>query len=149
MYNNPLAPVGPGPNQPVTDFNQARLVHVPHNSYVTVEATFNTTWVSYIYVYDTGTTRVIAELTNDTSDAHIWTSPENRLDNDIIYGVLNFHKINVSPGGENSSDEFIQGNLAINKEEKKGNSIIITAGFSDGHGRPDNALASIIVSLGQ
>jgi hypothetical protein len=148
MYTSPITN-GPGPTHPLTDFNQARLVRVPHHSYVEIQATFNTTWVSYIYIYDTGTRNVIYELTNDTNNADRWNSPENVSDNDIVYGVLNYHKINVSPGGESPSDEFIQGSLALNTEEKQGNSLLIRAGFSDGHGRPDNALATIIVSLAQ
>lgn len=137
---------GPGPTNPETDFKQAYLFKWPKNTSFTIETSYNTTWVSYIYLFDAATHQVMFEFTNDDGGQNNWNSGINEHDSDLEYGILNYHKINVSPGHESAGDEFFQSSLAKKDIQHFGGNSTITLGFSDGHGRDDNAIAVLQVA---
>src|ERR1700723_1487823 len=97
MFNKPIN-TGPGPTNPQTDFKQAYVFTWKRKTTFSINTTFNTTWVSYIYLFDADTHEVMYEFTNDSGGATQWNAGINLKDNDLQYGILNYHKINISPG---------------------------------------------------
>jgi hypothetical protein len=146
MYSRPIN-IGPGPSNPQTNFKDAYMFKWQKGTTFTIDVAFNTSWVSYVYLFDGGTHEVMYEFSNDNG-VTFWNAGINKQDCDLEYGIVNYHKINVNPGNEHASDQFFQGELALNTSEQIGGSETVTLGFSDGHGRNDNAHVTLQIAGG-
>lgn len=137
MWQGPID-IGPGPSRPVTDYSQSFTFNLVGGDAVRITHGFNTTWVSILYVINGQKGgNVIAELTNgggsDSSGASF--AGLNTVT------ILNYHKVNISPGDEHPDDPFTQGR--INAVVKGPGTYHV--GFNDGHGPVDNAYVDIVV----
>ncbi len=143
MWQGPIDN-GPGPDRPKTQWGEpyTYTFTVPEGWFATATPSFQTTWVSYIYfVSGAQGGNVFAELSNDGDPTFV-----EGLRGEVT--ILNYHKVNVSPGEEGPGDTFTQGFLNPPPpfpDLRPGDNVShdLRIGFNDGHGPVDNAAVDI------
>ena len=144
---------GPGPSSPTTNFGPAFAYEfdVPQHGFAELTFSFHALWVNYIYIYDVGTKFVLQERTNsNTGNAQMFNTGVNNTGKTLRYGVVSYHKLNISSGNERPGDIFYQSQLRRkNVNHPKNQETIIDLGFNDGGGDADNNAEVQVVMVTQ